>query len=593
MVLNRPISNVCDRVSTAQLRSENRRSAPHSGLSTLLAMRESHVSAKSLISNAFCWLALAALTTSSIGCYSWTPRSSMPVQTQNLLRASDQGLETAFTQQTRPVTNAAPPIALVSTQQPASTPVAPAAPVTSPSTELTYRAQDGGGAWAPTTPTGPTGLPRTSMPSSGTVYNGTNPPATQTPGTAAPRVAQDFDPGYPSMQPPGEWSGAPRDAIPYSPFADERGVTTTINPMGLPRNFADLNAVLQENQTGKFMIGAGINSDAGVTGQVVYDEQNFDLRAWPRSWRDFIDGYAFRGAGQNLRIEAYPGSQVQRYQVSFKDPYFRGTPVSLGVSGYFFDRNYFDWQEQRIGGRVSLGYRITPDIAITGAVRGENVNIHDPRVATSPSLNSVLGDNDLFTGELSLTHDTRDNPFAATEGYYLELAFQQAFGTYDYPRGDLTYNRYFLLRERPDFSGRHTLMFSTSVGVSGSQTPIFENYFAGGFSTLRGWDFRGASPLEGGVRAGGEFRWINTVEYLFPLTADDMIKGVVFVDFGTVEEKVGVEWDDFRVAPGFGFRVSVPRMGMGAPLAFDFAFPVNDEDGDDRRVFSFFMGFTK
>ncbi len=467
------------------------------------------------------------------------------------------------------------------------------------------RAQDGGGRWQPT---GPNGLPRGPMPASGTPGTpaGGNmaPAGTYAPGGSAPvtgtpapndgtRVAQQVEPGYPSLQPPGEWSGAPRGGIPYSPFAQDRGFTQPVDAMNLPQNFADLDAILQEGQTGRFMIGAGINSDAGVTGQVIYDEKNFDIRAVPRSWRDIIDGYAFRGAGQSFRAEAYPGNQVQRYSVSFADPYFRGTPISFGLSGYFFDRNYFDWQEQRLGGRVSFGYRLTPDISITTALRAEKINIHSPRVGTSPSLNEVLGDNDLFTGQVSLTHDTRDNPFAATEGYYLELSFQQAFGSYDFPRGDLTYNRYFLMRERPDGSGRHTLMLSTGVGVSGSDTPIFENYFAGGFSTLRGFDFRGASPMEGGVRAGGEFRWINTVEYMFPLTADDMIRGVVFCDFGTVEEKVGVDWADFRVAPGFGFRVSIPRMGMGAPLAFDFAFPVAEEDGDDTRIFSFFMGFQR
>ena len=65
--------------------------------------------------------------------------------------------------------------------------------------------------------------------------------------------------------------------------------------------------------------------------------------------------------------------------------------------------------------------------------------------------------------------------------------------------------------------------------------------------------------------------WVNTVEYLFPLTADDMIHGVVFTDFGTVEDDV--EIDDFRVAPGFGLRITVPAMGP-APIALDFAFPV-------------------
>ena len=41
-----------------------------------------------------------------------------------------------------------------------------------------------------------------------------------------------------------------------------------------------------------------------------------------------------------------------------------------------------------------------------------------------------------------------------------------------------------------------------------------------GFSTMRGYGFRGASPIENGVRVGGGFRWLNSVEYFFPLTAD-------------------------------------------------------------------------
>ena len=131
------------------------------------------------------------------------------------------------------------------------------------------------------------------------------------------------------------------------------------------------------------------------------------------------------------------------------------------------------------------------------------------------------------------------------------------------------------------------------LGFSGSQTPIFENYFAGGFSTLRGFDFRGASPVEGGVVVGGEFQWLNTLEYMFPLTADDMIRGVLFCDFGTVEQEITIDSDNFRVAPGFGFRVNMPAAGIGAPLAFDFAFPVASADTDDEQVFSFYLGVLR
>ena len=122
---------------------------------------------------------------------------------------------------------------------------------------------------------------------------------------------------------------------------------------------------------------------------------------------------------------------------------------------------------------------------------------------------------------------------------------------------------------------------------------MFENFFAGGLSTLRGFDFRGVSPLDNGVRVGGEFQWINSLEYTFPVTADDLIRGALFVDFGTVEDEIEISSDNFRVAPGFGFRVHLPFAGLGAPLSFDFAFPVSTAEGDDEKFFSFFIGAVR
>jgi outer membrane protein insertion porin family len=142
----------------------------------------------------------------------------------------------------------------------------------------------------------------------------------------------------------------------------------------------------------------------------------------------------------------------------------------------------------------------------------EDVDI-DANTMDSPTLNALEGD-DLYLFNVGLIRDTRDHPFLATEGSYLAATYTQGFGDFDYPRGDLEYRRYRLMYERPDGSGRHTVSFGTKLGFSGSATPIFENYFAGGFSTLRGYEFRGAAPQENGVRVGGEFQWLNTVEYM-------------------------------------------------------------------------------
>jgi outer membrane protein insertion porin family len=360
-----------------------------------------------------------------------------------------------------------------------------------------------------------------------------------------------------------------------------------------PMNYADLDIYVTETQTGRINFGGAYNSDNGIVGQFTVDEKNFDIRRWPRNFREIVDGTAWRGGGQQFRMELVPGANVQRYLVSITEPYLLGTDYSFSASGYLFERAYFDWDEHRLGGRFSVGRRLTQDLSISAGLRLESVEIDNPRVPTSTQLNDTIGTSNLFLANVGLIRDTRDSTVAATEGSYLSMTFSQAFGDYDFSRGDLDYRRYKLLYERPDGSGRHTVSFGTKLGFSGSSTPIFENYFAGGFSTLRGFDFRGAAPLQGGVRVGGEFQWLNSLEYMFPITADDSIKGVVFCDFGTVEESIELNSENFRVAPGFGFRVSMPGAGIGAPLAFDFAFPVSTADGDEEKVFSFYLGVLR
>lgn len=361
-----------------------------------------------------------------------------------------------------------------------------------------------------------------------------------------------------------------------------------------PGRTADLDVYVSEAQTGRFMFGVGVNSDAGLTGQIVIDERNFDWRRVPTSWGDFVNRQAFRGAGQGFRIEALPGTQVQRYMVSFDEPYLLDTNISFRVSAYWFDRSYFDWSENRFGGRIGLGTRSAtmPDLSFNGSLRAERVDVSRPRILGVAELDEVLGKSELYTVRFEITHDTRDAAFSATEGHLFQIYVEQGLGTFDYPRGGFDYRQYFLMRQRPDGSGRHVLGFSYRADFSGGNTPLYEHFFAGGFSTIRGFDFRGASPLSGGVIVGGEFMFLGSVDYTFPITANDMIKGTVFCDYGTVEEKINFESDDFRVSVGVGLRIYVPAMGP-APIALDFAVPLHREGTDQIQNFSFFIGLGR
>jgi outer membrane protein insertion porin family len=410
--------------------------------------------------------------------------------------------------------------------------------------------------------------------------------------TPAPQYA-----GPPQYAPAGTLPGGPLPVLPPDPNIAP-AVPLPSNPAQAPYAAdpfstmndpaVDLDVVLSEAQTGRLMLGVAVNSDAGLVGQILLDEQNFDWTRWPTTWDDFLSGRAWRGAGQRFRVEAAPGTEVQRYLVSFTEPYLMDTPVSLSLSGSYFDRRYDDWDEQRLGGRVGLGYQWTEnDVSAGVSYRGESIKISNI-AAPIPELLEVEGSNALHGFKFTVANDTRDSSFLATQGHFLQLELEQVIGSFEYPRAILEGRQYFLLDERADHTGRHVLTASSRLGFTGSDTPVYDNFFAGGYTTLRGFDFRGASPVvPPGITVGGEFMWVNTVEYLFPITADDMIHGVVFTDFGTVEEKVEIE--NFRVSPGFGLRITIPAMGP-APIALDFAFPVAKADFDDEQVFSFSIG---
>ena len=431
--------------------------------------------------------------------------------------------------------------------------------------------------------------------------------------TAQQQVAPGF-PGQPPLMQPVGAAGGPFGATPVAQFdpnqppgfqqpgmaPDFAGDPAQVFPGSEPYVIVDVDA--EETQTGRLMIGAGVNSNAGLVGNIVVDEQNFDILRLPRSWDDIKNGTAFRGAGQRFRLEAAPGTQLQRYMATFQEPYLFDTRIGLSLSASYYTRYFYDWAEARTGGRIGLGYQFqfAPDLSVNTGFRGESVDVFNPRILT-PDIVDMLGTNSVYGFSTGLVHDTRDSPFLPTQGHLATLEFEQVIGTFVYPRGIAEARQYFLLNERPDGSGRHVLSIGSVLGISGDNTPAYDNFFAGGYNTIRGFVFRGASPRqtaagtepsagEPAAIVGGPFQWLNTIEYMFPITADDTLRGVVFTDIGTVESNVSI--NNMRVAPGVGLRITLPAMGP-APIALDFAVPVAYAPYDSKQLFSFFVGFAR
>lgn len=364
----------------------------------------------------------------------------------------------------------------------------------------------------------------------------------------------------------------------------------TLNPPPDQPGYVDLIPEVTETQTGRIQFGVGLNSDAGFLGNAVIDESNFDITRFPTSFRDIFNGTAFRGDGQQFRLEAVPGNQVSRYLVSWRDPFFLDTNYSLGTSGFYYTRIFQFWNELRSGGNIKLGKQFDNFTSGYFTLRLEDVDLYGPPNNPPALLTQSLGHSLLSTARFSMTHDTRDNAFLPTEGHYLEGGYEQAFGQFTYPRFDIIAKQYHTLYQRPDGEGRHIFALTGQFSYTGHDTPIFERLFAGGITTFRGFQFRGVTPVQNGVGIGGQWMAVGSAEYIFPITAGEALRGVVFSDFGTVENTVA--FHDFRASLGIGARIVVPAMGP-LPIALDLAFPVAKENSDQLRAFNFSVGFLR
>jgi outer membrane protein assembly complex protein YaeT len=355
--------------------------------------------------------------------------------------------------------------------------------------------------------------------------------------------------------------------------------------------FKDIRVRVKETRTGQFMIGGSVNSDYGFSGNITINERNFDICRLPTSWDDFRYGRAFRGAGQELRIEAAPGTSFQRYSITWREPYLFDTPFGLTTSGYFFNRNFAEYNEDRYGGRITLDRRLDPIWRASFMTRIEGVNVRDVPWYAPAAIANDAGNHFLLGLRPGLTRDTRDSYIYPTRGSVFDVGFEQVFGSYTFPVGTLDFTQFISSRylAREDGSGRHVLGLRTQLSFAGGNTPVFERFYGGGIRSFRGFTFRGVGPFDAAtdLALGGTFAWLNTVEYQIPLLANDKLHWAFFVDHGTVERDISIR--NYRVAIGTGFRVAIPALGP-LPLAIDFAVPLNQGPQDKRQLVNFSVG---
>ena len=349
---------------------------------------------------------------------------------------------------------------------------------------------------------------------------------------------------------------------------------------GSAPNKKDLIINVKETKTGQVSFGAGYSSVDKFIGFVELQQRNFDWRNWP----------TFTGDGQKLSIRAELGSEKECYDLSFTEPWLFNKPISFGFDFYNRYRSRNLYELQRLGGDVRLGKRINDNIRIGTMYKLEQVKLGNiPYWATADHLPDVWeeeGEHAISTLQFTLVRDTRDSSYNPKSGGVIDNTLEIVGGPFGGDRDFVKYRGeldwYFTHFENFTFETRLRAGLADEYDNT-NMVPIYERFYAGGATTIRGYKERHIGPKISGEPIGGDSMLIGNLEYTFPVMKN--IKGAVFYDIGNVWSDIGDMGKDFKSSIGLGVRVKTPI----GPVKVDYGYGLDYDPGDKKGRFHFSM----
>jgi outer membrane protein insertion porin family len=351
----------------------------------------------------------------------------------------------------------------------------------------------------------------------------------------------------------------------------------------------DVNVSVAEKSTGNVMLGAGFSSSEGLVLSGSVSQSNVF------------------GTGNRLSAQLNSGSVNTVYSLSFTNPYYTIDGISLGYDLYRRDvdatslDNVGDYKTSTYGAGVRFGLPVNERDFISFGLTYEQTSItigaENPPEQYVRFVDEFGRDNDTFRLDTAWARDTRNNFLFPTKGLFQRVAAEVGtpIGSLQYYKLSLQHQQYFPL------GNSLTLMLNGEVGIggglSGKPLPFFKNFYAGGNSSVRGFENGTLGPKDSaGDALGGDKRLVGNAELFFPLPGlkdDQSLRMSAFVDagaaFGPGDFNGRFEnfaFEDLRFSAG----VAVLWVSPLGPLKFSLAQPLVSKTGDQEEVFQFTLG---
>ncbi len=375
-----------------------------------------------------------------------------------------------------------------------------------------------------------------------------------------------------------------------------RGVSVRWKPGNEP-NVQDVEVEVledpsrEEGRTGNIRFGGGYSSAWGFLGMFEVTQTNFDLADLPTSLSDFLNGTAFAGGGQMLRLRLAPAVHRQAGSLEFREPYLFGWEVGFGLRLYHNETDRESWHERRTGGALLFDKPLDP-FRLELALAGYEIGVSNLEGDAPSSVASLDGTHQLRSITPAIVFDTRNHPLSPSEGVRARLSWEYAGqllgGDFDFNKWIAEAEGYLTLFESPT-GLKHVLSARVVFGVADQDPPPFERFYAGGRGSIRGFEYRGIGPRENGDPIGGRALAFGSLEYSFPLFTE-ILRGAVFWDVANLTEDLSdLTRTQFRNTLGVGIRFTIPILSQ-IPIAIDFGFPLSKTEEDEEALITLDIG---
>lgn len=380
-------------------------------------------------------------------------------------------------------------------------------------------------------------------------------------------------------------------------------VTPSIHPVPGKPDEVDINYNVTEKSSSSLQLNAGYGDLNGFFYGASVNEMNF------------------LGSGKQTSVNFMRGQYQANYGVSYTDPMFTLNGVSQSISFNYSHStpskvDLASYDEDDLGLNLNYGIPISEYNTINLGVGYSYINISNVSSKTTPPsivsfLNDYTSPYNQFDLSLGFTRDTTNRfPFptsGSTQSISAELGIpiraghhgnKYSFLSLGYYKISLTGKWYWPVGAGFIIDPHVDLGYGD--GFAGfSRLPFFQNFYAGGVSSLPGFNANSLGPKNPNDHTqylGGNAKIIAGVNFILPSFISDSVRTAVFFDAGNIfnTHKIAAAYREslslknIRYAAGLMVVWYLPVLNW--PLEFSVGFPLNKKAGDDTSVVGFSVG---